>query len=475
MDTPVSTRGVTPRLHPSGAAEIRMPEAPHFRGDPPTDVRLLSAYVRACEELTAALPPRAERSPTQRDSADQLERAARQARHRLLNLHASHVYDELTEGRRRHVRLDELAFTAADAYPGLVPTRAQLTADRQVPQAAKSGGEVDQGIFFAHLLRLPDTGEHLLRSMLAPTPRALDLLPEFRRTGHLDLDQAVIHRDGCVAEVTICNQHVLNAEDNAVVEALETAVDLTLLDDAVSVGVLRGSMLSHPRYSGRRAFGAGINLTHLYEGKITFVDFMLRRELGYIRKLVRGLRHGSGNDLLDLPGGKPWIGAVDTFAIGGAAQIALVLDRVIAGSDAYFSLPALAEGIIPGAANLRLGRVVGRRMAQRLIFFGEQITAESPQAQALCDEVVPPEGVDSAVEVAADRLADLAVPSNRRMLLLAEESDDLFRTYMSRYALEQAARLHSPDVVAKLERTWINRRPPVTRATDDIGESPNPP
>jgi (3,5-dihydroxyphenyl)acetyl-CoA 1,2-dioxygenase len=45
------------------------------------------------------------------------------------------------------------------------------------------------------------------------------------------------------------------------------------------------------------------------------------------------------------------------------------------------------------------------------------------------------------------------------MLHLAEESDDLFRTYMSRYALEQSARMHSPDVVAKLERTWINRRP----------------
>ncbi|WP_370121623.1 enoyl-CoA hydratase/isomerase family protein [Streptacidiphilus sp. MAP12-33] len=455
----MSTRQPAQRLHPSDTVAARTPAAPQFRGDHAADTRLLGAHLDACEDLAADLPPRAERSPAQRGRAEHIDRDARQARHRFMELHAGRVYDELTAGRSRQVRLDELAFTAADRYPGLVPTRARAAADRLVPQSAKSSGEVDQGLFFAHLLNLRTPGEHLLRSMLAPTPRALALLPEFRRTGHLDLGQAVIHRDGFVAEVTICNQHVLNAEDDAVVEALETAVDLALLDDTVSVGVLRGSVLSHPRYSGRRAFGAGINLTDLYQGKISFVDFMLRRELGYIRKLVHGLHQGAEGTPFDLPSGKPWVGAIDTFAIGGATQVALVLDRVIAGSDAYFSLPALAEGIIPGAANMRLGRVVGRRMAQRLIFFGEHVAATSPEALTLCDEVVPPEAVDAAVAAAADRLADPAVPGNRRMVHLAEEPDDLFRTYMSRYALEQASRMHSPDVVAKLERTWINRAP----------------
>lgn len=458
MDTAVSTRSPeAPQL--SGTVDSRLPASPLFRGGAAADTRQLSTYTEACAELTAAMPPRADRSPAERGDVEQVEQAARRARHAFLKVHAGHLYDELTEGRERQVRLDELAFAAADDYPGLVPTRAQVSADRRLPQAEKSGGEVDQGIFFAHLLDRRETGEHLLRSMLAPTPRALDLLPEFQRTGHLNLGRAVVHRDGFVAEVTICNQDVLNAEDDAVVEALETAVDLALLDDAVKVGVLRGSILSHSRYSGRRAFGAGINLTHLYTGQISFIDFMLRRELGYIRKLVHGLHHGAADDLLRLPGGKPWVGAIDTFAIGGATQVALVLDRVVAGADAYFSLPALAEGIIPGAANLRLGRVVGRRMAERLIFFGEKVAATSPEARELCDEVVAPEAVDGAVAASTERLADPAVPANRRMLHLAEESDDLFRTYMSRYALEQSARMHSPDVVAKLERTWINRRP----------------
>ena len=261
-----------------------------------------------------------------------------------------------------------------------------------------------------------------------------------------------------MGEVTICNQQVLNAEDDAVVEALETAIDLVLLDDAVAVGVLRGSVLTHPRYAGRRSFGAGINLTDLYAGRIGFVDFMLRRELGYIRKLIHGLYQPAGDGGFDLPAGKPWVGAVDTFAIGGATQVALVLDRVIAESDAYFSLPALNEGIIPGAANLRLARLLGRRMAQRMIFFGEQVAARDPEARMLCDETVEPETMDAAIATAVERLADPAVPSNRRMLHLAEEPEDQFRVYLSRYSLEQSARMHSPDVVMKLKHTWIDRR-----------------
>ena len=46
--------------------------------------------------------------------------------------------------------------------------------------------------------------------------------------------------------------------------------------------------------------------------------------------------------------------AVETFAIGGHCQILLTMDYVIAGGDAYMTLPARKEGIIPGASNMRL-------------------------------------------------------------------------------------------------------------------------
>ena len=52
-------------------------------------------------------------------------------------------------------------------------------------------------------------------------------------------------------------------------------------------------MVDHPRYAGERIFGAGINLTHLYQGRIDFL-FYLVRDLGYVNKLYRGLATADG-------------------------------------------------------------------------------------------------------------------------------------------------------------------------------------
>ena len=84
------------------------------------------------------------------------------------------------------------------------------------------------------------------------------------------------------------NKAFLNAEDDDAMAAMETAVDLVLLDDRIQVGVLRGGVLQHPKYPGKRIFNAGINLTHLYYGQISFVEFIIERELGLLNKIYRG-------------------------------------------------------------------------------------------------------------------------------------------------------------------------------------------
>src|SRR5262249_62248921 len=101
---------------------------------------------------------------------------------------------------------------------------------------------------------------------------------------------------------------------------------------------------------------------------------------------------------------KPWVAAVDGFAIGGGTQLLLVLDHVIAAADAYFSLPAAKEGIIPGVANFRLARVAGARLSRQVILLGRRIRATEPAARLLVDEVVEPEEVDAAVERSLSRL-----------------------------------------------------------------------
>ncbi len=426
-----------------------------FRAVPADLARARRAVARAAEradDLVASLPGPASRSPEQRVTAAAAKDAARALRAQFMDTHADAVYDTLTGGRTRYLRLAELAEAAAAAFPGLVPGAGQLAAERTRPQAGKEGHEIDQGIFFSRVLRSPLAGSHLLDAMLRPTPRALRLLPEFTRTATADLGSVRLERSGGVARLTMCRDDCLNAEDDRQAEDMETAVDLALLDPAVRVGLLRGGEMSHPRYRGRRVFSAGLNLKVLHAGGISLTGFLLRRELGYIHKLIRGVLIGDGASWHSPMIEKPWVAAVDSFAIGGGAQLLLVLDHVIAASDAYISLPAAQEGIIPGAASFRLTRCAGTRLSRQMILQGRRVWASEPAARLLVDDVADPRDLDLAIDKSLGRLQCPAVIANRRMLNLAEEPPDEFRRYMAEFAMRQALRLYGDDVIGKAGR-----------------------
>jgi thioesterase DpgC len=414
--------------------------------------RALTEAARRAGDALSALPEPGLRSPEQQAAAAAAKDTARALRCQFMDAYADAVYDELTDGRTRYLRLAELAEAAAIAFPGLVPAADQLAAERVRPQAAKEGHEIDQGIFFSRVLRSPLAGRHLLDAMLRPTPRALRLLPEFARAGLADLGSVRLEKTAGVARLTMCRDDCLNAEDNRQVDDMETAVDLALLDPAVSVGLLRGGEMSHPRYRGKRVFSAGIDLKALHAGGISLVDFLLLRELGYIHKLLRGVLPEDGTRWYSAAVEKPWVAVVDSFAIGGGFQLLLVFDHVLAAADAYFSLPAGQEGIIPGAANFRLARRAGSRLSRQMILHGRRIWATEPAARMIVDDVAELGDLDLAAERSLERLSGSAVTANRRMLNLAEESLDDFRRYMAEFALAQVLRLHSDDVIHKVGR-----------------------
>jgi thioesterase DpgC len=427
------------------------------------DRTALTERVTAAEDMLGSLPPKPDRGPDQRRLAARIHDACRRWRTQFMDAHAGAVYDELSSGRTRYHRLPGLVYAAAEQFPGLVPNRAQIAAERRHIQGDKEGREIDQGIFFRALLGRPDTGDHLMDAMLMATDRARELLPAFRRTGRLDLGVVRLERDGAAAFVTARNTKCLNAEDDPLIEQMEIAIDLTLLDEQVRVGVLRGGTMTHPRYLGRRVFSAGINLTDLYHGQISFVEFLLGREIGYINKLLRGLLVDPRTDAWpDRTINKPWIAAVDSFAIGGGMQLLLVVDRVLAGADSYLSLPAAQEGIVPGAANFRLARLTGGRLARQLILGGRKLWAREPEAQPIVDEVLNPAEMDAAIAANIEMLDNSAAAANRRLINLSDEPPDRFRAYMAEFAVEQALRSYSSDVLAKLSAR-IGRKTPAAQ------------
>jgi (3,5-dihydroxyphenyl)acetyl-CoA 1,2-dioxygenase len=456
-------------LEPYLAAGLARADAEGLASEPPAAARDLEPdwaamrpWLAARAEALGRLPPKPERKPAEQAAAAALLDGGRRGRESFLRRHAAEVYDRLTLGRRKLMRLTDLAYAAAGEFVDLVPTRAEVARERELPQMHQDGLQIDQGILFAHVFADRERGLHLLHAMSQPTPAALDLLPSFRTSGRAGFPSMTLERRGDQGRITFHHQAWLNAEDDEYQEALETLVDLVLLDESIRVGVLRGAPMTKPKHAGRRIFGSGINLTQLYHGKISLVRFMLERETGPLAKIHRGLaREELDPDGLEDRIEKPFIGAVDGFAIGGHCQMLLILDRVIAERGSYFNLPARKEGIIPGLANLRLPRFVGERAARQGIFFDRQFPAESPEGRLLCDEVVAgEEAMEAAIGAAAADLqsaGSTSLVANRRALRVGAEPIDLFRRYMATYSREQAYCLYSPALIENLVRNWNAR------------------
>jgi len=348
--------------------------------------------------------------------------------------------------------------------PGLCPTRNMVEAELQLMHAEKDGVEVHQSDFLSHVFARRPSGHHLLHAMLRPLPQSLDLLEKFRRDGRLDLGSAHVERRGVAGTVLFNNLRYLNAEDDGTLVPLETAADLVLLDPSIQVCVLRGNPVEHSKYKGRRIFSAGLNLTHLYDGKLSLM-FYFTRDLGFVNKMQRGLT----GDAYDPDGPettreKPWIAALEAFAIGGGCQILLVMDYVIAEEGSFFNLPARKEGIIPGMAPMRMPRFVGERVAQHGILFDKQFPVDSPEAHCIVNEVVPAAEMDAAIERAVANAAGAGVISagaNRKAIRVAQEPREVLRNYLALYCREQGNCHFSPALIANLERNWDarNRRP----------------
>jgi thioesterase DpgC len=423
-----------------------------------SDRRRYAQFWKISDALIRHLPPKAKRSKLEAAAAQSLLAATRDKRERFLSAHCATLYDELTQQRSRFVRLQDLVLAAADAVPGLTPTAAQVAAEAELLQRDKDGVEIDQGIFLAHVLADDKAGRHLCHAMLLPRRESAERLKDFGAKGHIDLGNVSVERRGKAIIVTARNPRFLNAEDNTTIDAMEIAVDVAILDPATDIAVLRGDAVEHPKYRGRRLFGAGINLTHLYRGQIPFVWF-LKRDLGFVHKFFRGVArpdllpddvHGTGIE-------KPWVAAVDGFAIGGHCQILLTMDYVLAASDAFMTLPARKEGIIPGAANLRLPRFTGDRIARQAIQYERKLVCDSPEGRLVCDEITAPADMDGALQRVIDRLTSsgtVSATSNRRAIRIGEEPLDSFRRYFSAYARDQAYCHFSAALIANLEREW---------------------
>ncbi|MHB1201437.1 MAG: enoyl-CoA hydratase/isomerase family protein, partial [Polaromonas sp.] len=101
-------------------------------------------------------------------------------------------------------------------------------------------------------------------------------------------------------------------------------------------------------------------------------------------------------------GGKPVIGAVQGFAVGGGFEWVLNCDLVVAAQDLVCFFPEMSWGqFVTGGVTHLLPQAVGYQRAMELWLLGERQDADTLQRLGLVNRVVPTEKVlDTAIALA---------------------------------------------------------------------------
>ncbi|KRB85292.1 enoyl-CoA hydratase [Sphingomonas sp. Root710] len=102
---------------------------------------------------------------------------------------------------------------------------------------------------------------------------------------------------------------------------------------------------------------------------------------------------------------RPVLCAVNGYAVGGAMELLLHSDYVVASDTARFGFPEINHGLLPAAKGIRQAvNRLGRRAAERLLYSGELISSEKARDIGLVDVVVAPDELQGHVRAQADRM-----------------------------------------------------------------------
>ena len=401
---------------------------------------------------------KSQRSPEQENLIENLKKTLRLSKKVFLQAYAESIYAEITNNMRKFYRIEVLINLVTKRFPSLLPDENIIEKENTLLLKEKEGFEIDYGIFLSSILSLEKAGLHLCHSMLLPTDSSLEILEKFDATNEINLGGAKVSRKENFCELTLTNPDFLNAEDSNTLLPMEVAIDLCLLENKTELCVFKGGTVNHHKYKGKNIFGSGINLTHLYKGKIPFLWYIIR-DMGAVNKVFRGIANTniSPEEMYSGTREKLWIASLETFAIGGACQYLLVTDYIIASENSYMTLPARKEGIIPGAANLRLARFTGDRIARRAIQSGMRLESKSFEGKLICDEVVPENNINNQIHNVIDMFSSSGVvgaASNRRALRIGIEPLNNFRKYMALYTHDQAYCHFSKELIKNLEYHW---------------------
>jgi enoyl-CoA hydratase len=173
-----------------------------------------------------------------------------------------------------------------------------------------------------------------------------------------------------ICTITINRPDKLNAINRTVMAELGRAVDEVYQNADIKSAIITGA--------GNKAFVAGADISE-FQG--------LSREEG---TALAQKGHDVYFKIERSP--KPFIAAVNGFALGGGCELALACHFMIASENAKFGQPEVNLGLIPGyGGTQRLVQVAGKSRAMELIMTGRMISAQEALQYGIVNAVVTPD------------------------------------------------------------------------------------
>ena len=222
----------------------------------------------------------------------------------------------------------------------------------------------------------------------------------------MDYENLTVEQTGAVATISLNRPDKHNALSARLCHELIDALDRLEADDAVSVLILTGS--------GEKAFCAGADMAEAVGGDGPKDSSNVSAPAQAVARVLRTR--------------KPIIAAVNGYAYGGGAFLAINCDIRIASENARFRFVGASYGLVVGA--FQLPRIVGAPLAKELIFTARTIDAKEALRIGLVNHVAPLDKLqrtagEMAVAIAANSRA--AVMASKEVIDLATASREALR------------------------------------------------
>lgn len=183
----------------------------------------------------------------------------------------------------------------------------------------------------------------------------------------MEFANILFERKENIVVITMNRPKALNALNDATLKDLNKALDAIQEDAGIKGVIITGA---------DRAFVAGADISQM-------ADYNSEQARAYMEFAQETFNR------IELSG-KPFIAAVNGFALGGGCELSMACDIRLASEKAKFGQPEITLGIIPGfGGSQRLPRLVGPGIAKELIYTGRMVDAAEAVAIGLANKVYP--------------------------------------------------------------------------------------